>query len=453
MMDKLTQTQFKNHYYRIGRVDAFNDDSEPIAPNVVSFHRQKIEPWLSAVFQSEHLSLLLGSGFPTSISHAAGVSGLPSMDRVEFGTKYDKKITSHAERLAERAHRGTANIEDEIRSAMALADGCAVAGKAEDERELRAAIRNVLRTLVDDILASETALRTKIEAQDEQGLLANSLLCSFLLSFASRTATRERLHIFTTNYDRFIEYGCDWIGLRLVDRFVGHLSPIYRSSRMDVDMHYNPPGIRGEPRYLEGVVKLTKLHGSLDWRYEQTIVRRIGIAFGAELKLTSTAGEECVLIYPNPAKDIETTEYPYADLFRDYAAALCRPNSALVTYGYGFGDDHINRVIRDMLTVPSTHLVVIAWDDPGRNAETGAVGRIERFCREVGRDAQMSILLGKHFGDLNNLVSHYLPKPAIDQISGREARLKERRGEWHVTPPADGTGASTIDNPKPESDL
>ncbi len=41
--------------------------------------------------------------------------------------------------------------------------------------------------------------------------------------------------------------------------------PIFRSSRLNIDMHYNPPGIRGEPRYLEGVARFTKLHGSIDW--------------------------------------------------------------------------------------------------------------------------------------------------------------------------------------------
>ena len=51
------------------------------------------------------------------------------------------------------------------------------------------------------------------------------------------------------------------------ERFVGSLAPVFHSSRLGVDLHYNPPGIRGDPRYLEGVVRLTKLHGSLDWRY------------------------------------------------------------------------------------------------------------------------------------------------------------------------------------------
>ncbi|WP_179880085.1 MULTISPECIES: hypothetical protein [Bradyrhizobium] len=36
---------------------------------------------------------------------------------------------------------------------------------------------------------------------------AQGALQSFLLSFASRAASRERLHVFTTNYDRLIEHG------------------------------------------------------------------------------------------------------------------------------------------------------------------------------------------------------------------------------------------------------
>ncbi len=65
----------------------------------------------------------------------------------------------------------------------------------------------------------------------------------------------------------------------------------------------------------------------------------------------------------NSVKDRETSEYPYVELFRDLASATCRPNSTLVTYGYSFGDEHINRVIIDMLTIPSTHIVIIAYGD------------------------------------------------------------------------------------------
>ena len=198
----------------------------------------------------------------------------------------------------------------------------------------------------------------------------------------------------------------------MLDRFVGNLAPIFRSSRLGVDLHYNPPGIRGEPRYLEGVVRLTKLHGSVDWRREGgpsggPEVQRCGLPFGApddHPEIPRRPGER-LLVYPNPAKDLETVEYPYAELFRDFAAAACQPNAVVVTYGYGFGDDHVNRVLRDMLSIPSTHLVILSYDCAG--------GRLRAFCDRVGRDEQITLLVGSHFGDLATLVKHYLPKPAI----------------------------------------
>ena len=125
------------------------------------------------------------------------------------------------------------------------------------------------------------------------------------------------------------------------------------------------------------------------------------------------------MIYPNSAKDRETAEFPYVELFRDFAAAVCRPNSTLVTYGYGFGDEHINRVIRDMLTIPSTHLVVISYNDP--------IGRILQFYEETARYDQVSILMGSNLGDITNLANDYLPKSAIDRTTIRMAELLQHR--------------------------
>uniref|UniRef100_E6PY17 Uncharacterized protein n=1 Tax=mine drainage metagenome TaxID=410659 RepID=E6PY17_9ZZZZ len=248
-----------------------------------------------------------------------------------------------------------------------------------------------------------------------------------------RHYTRDRLHLFTTNYDRLIEFGAELAGIRLIDRFVGSLSPLFRASRLDIDLHYNPPGIRGEPRYLEGVARFTKLHGSLDWVDDDRQVRRIALPFGAkEPKPYLPDGVPNVLIYPNDAKDRETTDYPYVELHRDFAAAVCRPNSVLVTYGYSFGDDHINRVIRDMLSIPSTHLVILNHGDTG--------GRLTRFYRDSKRGSQISLLVGSHFGELANLVDYYLPKPAIDRASIRMAELLRARG---MTDKQKGEAATT----------
>jgi hypothetical protein len=270
-------------------------------------------------------------------------------------------------------------------------------------------------------------------------MLRQGALQSFLLSFASRAASRERLHVFTTNYDRLIEHGCDFAGLRIIDRFVGALNPVFRASRVEVDVHYNPPGIRGEPRFMEGVIRVTKLHGSLDWFFDKDERRiyRKGIPFGAPADHTDIPKKpvDTVMIYPNPAKDVETTQYPYAELFRDFAAAACRPNAVVVTYGYGFGDDHVNRVLLDMLTIPSTHLVIMAYS---------ADDRLKAFIEKT-RDAQVSLLIGPHFSDLATLVANYLPKPALDYISGRMTELlKHRPGDPKASdPPAAPTPAPT----------
>ncbi|MFC1543655.1 SIR2 family protein [Gemmatimonadota bacterium] len=395
--------------------------------------RRKIEPWLTALFQSEHLSVLLGSGFTNAVTLAAGgepaTMGACTWGEIDFSTEVDAR----AKALAQSGGRGSENFEDQIRAALQLRDGLTV---MNDDRAARwkAEIDTQLKSFLGAIVRTEVAIRGAESAQRE---VAEDLLVSFLLSFASRTSTRDRLSIFTTNYDRVMEYGCDLAGLRIIDRFSGVLSPVFRATRLNVDMHYNPPGIRGEPRYLEGVIRACKLHGSIDWRWRDRELVRHSAPFGCPMEDHRIPEEasESVIIYPNPAKDMETSQYPYSELFRDFAAAICRPNSALVTYGYGFGDEHINRVLRDMLTIPSTHLVIIAWDavNPDRPDDqvNGSRKRIMRFCQKVGKVAQISLLLGGHFGNLVTLVDHYLPKPAIDQISKRKARLEEQRGEGY----------------------
>jgi hypothetical protein len=191
-------------------------------------------------------------------------------------------------------------------------------------------------------------------------------------------------------------------------------------------MHYNPPGIRGEPYYLEGVARFTKLHGSVDWVKTDKNIRRIGVPFGVEsiepyLKAPGLKGTEALqlMIYPNSAKDRETAAYPYVELFRDFAAAVCRPNSSLICFGYSFGDEHINRVIEDMLTIPSTHLVVISYDVPSE--------RILKMYEKLGRHAQITLLIGNHLGDFQTLVDNYMPKPAIDRTTFRMAELLKSR--------------------------
>lgn len=409
--------------------------------------RPRIEPWLTALFQSEHLSLLVGSGLSQAVHIMAAGKPSQGMAKASFGV-FDEEISSEAARVAKCAGRQDGNFEDQIRVANELLRGLEIlpqraADGTIDNSEsckLRDGIKGALEGFAGSILQSEQSLAG---AATDARQRAFNYLVSFLMSFASRSGTRERLNIYTTNYDRYIEAGADVAGLRLIDRFVGTLAPVFRASRLDIDFHYSPPGIRGEPRYLEGVARFTKLHGSIDWVDHDGAIRRIGLPFGAQDAspfLTAMAGPEIdarqLMIYPNSAKDRETSDYPYVELFRDLATSICRPNSTLVCYGYSLGDEHINRVIEDMLTIPSTHLVVISYDDP--------LGRVMETYDRLGKSAQVTLLVGDHLGDLQTLVDRYLPKSAIDLTTVRMAELL--RARWTTnqpeTAPVPG-GAST----------
>ena len=71
-----------------------------------------------------------------------------------------------------------------------------------------------------------------------------------------------------------------------------------------------------------------------------------------------------------------------------------------------------------MFTIPSTHLVIIAYNDPGK--------RIQNFLKDKNK-AQYTLLIGSHFGDLQQLVDGYLPKSAIDRLTIKMSDLISKR--------------------------
>lgn len=386
--------------------------------------RDRIEPLLAALVQAEHLNLLVGSGLTIGLAQLAGYDGGAQMDAelaIEGHPQLQDEIEEAARRSAMATARGDPNIEDRIRIAAVTAEGL---GHVGDKRAtaVQAGVASALDRLRTEVTETEAAIAEaasdRVEDDRVGGMSIQTVLSTFLSAFAGRVPTRDRAHVFTTNYDRVIEWGAEAAGLRIVDRFVGSLQPVFRSSRLEVDYHYSPPGTAREPRHLDGVLRLSKLHGSLDWAWhpDSRQVVRSPVPFGR----SSEGPPGDLLIYPNAAKDVETTLYPYADLFRDFAAATCRPHSVLATYGYSFGDHHINRVIQDMLSIPSTHLLIMSYDD--------ASDRISRFMADRTRSGQVSLMIGRSMADLRAIVGSWLPWPSADFLLEGRASVHRRRG-------------------------
>lgn len=374
--------------------------------------RRTIENRVAQIIQAESLCLLLGSGFTQSVAVGLGASAqgmlpFPIAEEMPFRDQ----VLAHVEQSAQASGRGEANFEDQINSALTLSQGLGISGDPA-ATQWREWVDVALRTLVAQILRSEGAIQERVvaaAAHDSDPALQKAFGAAgaFLWSFANRRPSRERLHVFTTNYDRVIEFIADSVGLRILDRFSGTLRPRLQPSRASLDYIWNPPGLRGEPRFVEGVVRLTKLHGSIDWRDTGSAIVRVPLEFGAPDAFVDDVSRE-LMVYPNSAKDRALREYPYSELFRDLASAAIRNHTAVVTYGYGFGDAHINEVLRDVLRIPSSLLLIISYNDPG--------GRIERFVAESGARGQITVLVGEEFGDLGRLTSSYLPALPEDAL-------------------------------------
>ena len=105
----------KKNILKIGNEVLYYSDSDK------TDWRKKIEPWLTAVFQSEHLSLLLGSGFTLAINNIAKVKA-QGMRRIKFKS-FAKEIDKWSIESAKQMERGVPNFEDDIRSALELIKG------------------------------------------------------------------------------------------------------------------------------------------------------------------------------------------------------------------------------------------------------------------------------------------------------------------------------------------
>ncbi|HEV3085719.1 MAG TPA: SIR2 family protein [Candidatus Elarobacter sp.] len=177
---------------------------------------------------------------------------------------------------------------------------------------------------------------------------------------ASRRGDLPRLRVYTTNYDLVIEKSLDNLGLDYIDGFIGTVN---RTLRMDVYSreYYTtiPPTNDRRPRRLADFLYFYKIHGSLNWRsrtdHSRTMVDRV-------LQIpnySTTPYDDLSLIYPTPQKEADTLGYPYSDLLRAFGGTLSEPDTALLTFGYGFSDEHINRIIAQSLASNSTLAIII----------------------------------------------------------------------------------------------
>jgi len=250
----------------------------------------------------------------------------------------------------------------------------------------------------------------------------------------SRRGDLPRVRVFTTNYDLLIEKALDESGVAYLDGFTGTVSRVFRPEVYDQDIYVQ---LEESPRStrLPDMLYLYKLHGSINWKSKPSPAT-LGSAVVVQ-KPDWTADEDLLMIYPTPQKDSDVLGYPYAELFKTFASIVNASETGLLVVGYGFSDDHLNRLIFQALAaVPTFQLLVIdpLAVHPKTDVSEGSDGQdYEVSSAMAGRlagwsDARISVLAGA-WARFVTFATEVMPDPDdagdVEQSLGR--RMEELR--------------------------
>jgi hypothetical protein len=217
---------------------------------------------------------------------------------------------------------------------------------------------------------------------------------AFLAKLVARDSNLGRTHLFTLNYDTLFEQALELLGIQYFDGFTGRADARFDPSVYGLDVYYPGEVAEGRVRRFDKFLHFYKLHGSIHW-FEQDGEMRARHPNLAPLreyrglkpedkakKLGALAATtRSVGILPTSNKFAETLSMPYAHLFRSFQIRLSVPQTFLLVLGYGFGDDHVTRIIENALMNPSLVMLVV---EP--NPESPVIERVRRY-RDLGKRA------------------------------------------------------------------
>jgi len=270
---------------------------------------------------------------------------------------------------------------------------------------------NNIESLIDVMKSELVKMCAEIPA-DEISLISHKHLLKRILA---RPTTLPRVNLVTTNYDLLFEEAMDDLGIVYVDGFSKGLKRFFKPETYNYDYYYPASTTEGRVHRMEKVLHYYKIHGSLNWiKSEDPSFNNI---YGIEqLPSTPISGIENVLIYPTPMKENETLGFPYSELFRRFANNVQQPQSVLITYGYSFSDEHINRIIWDAMSIPSFQLVIVSRDC---NDGTPLHSIYEKL-----KDAEnISFIFGADYAEWSTFVTKIVPNIPNSEI---EEKVRER---------------------------
>jgi len=218
----------------------------------------------------------------------------------------------------------------------------------------------------------------KVSVHKEFDLSKTNLLTqSDFARWIGSTDRKHPIEIFTTNYDYLFELGLEYNKVPYYDGFSGSYSPFFNSDSVE-DM-----------KFLPNQTKLWKIHGSLGWRFVDSLKRVVR-------QRESDGGDE-ILIYPSVLKYSESKKQPYESLMDRLTNFIRTNDSLLIICGYSFGDEHINARIESALNASSTSHVIALMHS--RTIENSNVFNIAKSNNKISVYGIRQAVIGTRLGE------------------------------------------------------
>lgn len=380
----------------------------------------KTRELLGDAMNARHLSFLLGSGCSSYLNDGEEL-GIPTMAPLakEFLTTNNggsEDIYPRADEVdAIRKTLGIDIVEDEY------------AKNLERLMEVLFSAQFILkRSTLDshqDCLEAVDSLISKIAAficekcNAVQMTLGETPVVALYQSFYRRLIFRDRNlpppWVFTTNYDLFNEIALDRLGTPYCNGFSGTVERRFNPATYRYSLAEQLDISNRKWTSVDGYLYLCKLHGSINWMEEGSGLFPIREIAG------SAQATDRVMIYPTPTKQNASFGSPYSDLFREFQSRVVREQSLLVVLGYSFGDEHINNLLFQALTVPTFRMIAFVSPNMGGVVEKLKALQDPRVWL-IGGDG---IETGRQAHYFDTFVESFMPEPPGSKVENAVEKI------------------------------
>jgi len=264
------------------------------------------------------------------------------------------------------------------------------------------------RDLIDGIIKKVQGflwLRVTKGAFADSDTSVRDLYERFYKKLVLRDRSLPRPWVFTTNYDHFNEMAMDRLGIPYANGFSGVVERRFNPATYRYALAEQLDVASRKWSAVDAFVYLVKLHGSVTWTEDDHGLFPIKEAW-------PPTDATRMMIYPTPAKQNSSLGSPYADLFREFQSRIVREQSVLITAGYAFGDEHLNNIIYQALTIPTFRLVIFAAADASPDILKLKALRDPRIWI-IGGDGPETGSRAHYF---DTIVEHFMPQRPSDRI-------------------------------------